>query len=225
MKRDLVSNLLTGYLPSFLSTEPSYTFNAANNEFYCPLPTWCDSPPTGNGYCAPCVPPSSSPSFSPSLSITPSASVSPSLSSSITPSLSETPSISFSNSISPSQSLSSSLSLTYSPSISPSLSPSLSETLLSPQISSSSPSYSTSSCASASQWISGSGSGSGDGGIEGWVWIAEGGVILILIATFILSLLLFHNYLDRISSLPSHSQSLLSTDQPINNDNDEDQHL
>ena len=59
MKRNSQSNLLTGYLPSFLSTEPSFSFGATDNEFYCPLPTWCDSPPTGNGECAPCVPPSS----------------------------------------------------------------------------------------------------------------------------------------------------------------------
>ena len=59
MKRNLESNLLTGYLPSFLSTEPSYSFKAADNEFYCPVPTWCDSYTT-DGACAPCVPPISS---------------------------------------------------------------------------------------------------------------------------------------------------------------------
>ena len=89
MKRYLESNLLTGYLPSFLSTEPTFdAFNVADNEFYCPLPTWCDSY-TGNGECAPCVPsPSSSLSLSPSLSITSSLSTSHSLSASISHSIS-----------------------------------------------------------------------------------------------------------------------------------------
>ena len=168
MKRYVETNLLTGYLPSFLSTEPSYYFSAADNEFYCPLPTWCDSPPTGNGECAPCVPPSPSPSSSPS----------------ITPSLS----------ITSSHSLSHSLSASSSQSVSPS---------------------------SSSSSSSKGGSGSGDGGIEGWVWIAGGGVILILIAIIIISFVLYRIYRVRLSSsLPSHSQPLLSSDhQIIQNDN------
>ena len=33
MNRNLQPNLLTGYLPSFQSTKPSYTFDVADNEF------------------------------------------------------------------------------------------------------------------------------------------------------------------------------------------------
>ena len=53
-------NELMGYLPSFLQTKPNYlrSFDAINNQFYCPLPTWCASG-TGDGMCAPCYSPPS----------------------------------------------------------------------------------------------------------------------------------------------------------------------
>ena len=56
---NLSQNQLSGDLPDFLQTAPDdklKSVDVSSNLFYCPLPSWCDLPPAGNGDCAPCVP-------------------------------------------------------------------------------------------------------------------------------------------------------------------------
>ena len=79
-------------MPAFLQETP-YSYNEgvilvdiSYNDFECPLPSWCDQPPTGNGACAPCIQPSQSPSPLPLPTL-----VAPSTSAAPTPSVFPTP--------------------------------------------------------------------------------------------------------------------------------------
>jgi len=52
-KRQLQRNNLVGLVPQFLSTIPSFDFNASDNRFTCSVPDWCSI--EGDGSCAPCI--------------------------------------------------------------------------------------------------------------------------------------------------------------------------